>query len=136
MVTALAQLVSGDLFLKNLNCCPAEKSVLGELDWFSGENFPSEIFPLEKFLMRKVSAEKSFNRKFSVGKSFHGKKFPSEIFRRKKFPLEIFRLKKFPTKTFCRKSFRRIFSTENFFWQNNFPRIKFPEFPPSGVNFP
>ena len=44
MVTARAQLVSGNLFLKNSNCCSAEKSVLGELYWFSGENFPSKSF--------------------------------------------------------------------------------------------
>ena len=64
VVTARAQLVSGNLFLKNSNCCPAEKSVLGELDWFSGGNFPSEIFPLEKFLTRKVSGISAFRRKF------------------------------------------------------------------------
>ena len=68
MVTTRAQLVSGNLFLKNSNCCPAEKSVLGELDWFSGENFQSEIFPLEKFLPEtfppeKVSGTSAFPRK-------------------------------------------------------------------------
>ena len=31
-------------------------TLLLQLDWFSGANFLSEIFPLEKFLPRKVSA--------------------------------------------------------------------------------
>ena len=63
--------------MKNLNCCPAEKSVLGELDCFSGENFQSEIFLLEKF--------------------------PPEIFHLKKCSPEIFRLEISPRKIFHRK---------------------------------
>ena len=86
MVTSRAHLVSGNLFLKNSNCCSAQKSVLGELDWFSGENLPSKMFPLEKFLSRKVStgnvsAGKSFCRKFS-NENF----FLRKLFRWKKFP--------------------------------------------------
>ena len=89
MVTSRAHLVSGNLFLKNSNCCSAQKSVLGELDWFSGENLPSKMFPLEKFLSRKVSTGN-----VSAGKSFHQKKFLPEIFQRKLFPAKTFPLEK------------------------------------------
>ena len=107
MVTARAQLVSGNLFLKNSNCCPAEKSVLGELDWFSGENFPSKKFPLEKFLPRKVSAGN-----FSAGKSFQQKTFRRTLFR---LPAEISM-----TEIYQNSGFQFIFSGNY-----NFRRKKF-----------
>ena len=76
-----------NLFLKTRIFFPAEKSFLEELDWFSGEDFPSEIFPLENFLPeivhRKFSAgqvsETFSSGKFSTGKSFQDFRLPAEI---------------------------------------------------------
>ena len=106
MVTARAQLVSRNLFLKNSNCCPAEKSVLGELDWFSGESFCREKFLPETFPAATFSADKSFCRKnippenIFLPETFSGGKFSQrKLFRRKKFPVFSPSGGKFP----CRK---------------------------------
>ena len=111
MVTARPQLVSGNLFLKNSNCCPTEKSVLGELDWFSGGNFSSESFPPEKFPPETFSAEKfpDASRKVSTG-NFLPENLSPDTLRRKSFRWKVFR--------------RKLFRQKNF-----------PEFPTSGGNF-